>query len=887
MNNFLQNKTTLTYHFRVLAVIVLALLATPQYVMSHNQVNDGYDLNDLDGNGQTIAYNTAEAGFATMSPMYAGGDGSDASPYEIANWYHLHNVRYNASSHFVLINDLDENSDFYDDYGGPSANGGKGFDAIGKLIGTSRDGDPFVGTFDGNGHTIYDLYIRDEMEFFDVEGGIALFSTVFEGGVIKNLNVLNATVRDNDNSSQPLAILVARLKGGTVTNVNVSGEVRTRAYGGGLVGQVDGGTISYSHADIDIGTWSVTTANNIIGGLVGLATNDDAGSIIRSSVTGSVSGGTAVGGIIGQNGNIGINQSFANVTVSGIRTTGGIAGILSNPHAMNVYVEGEVNAEESCGYIFGRATFNNTRLTSSYAAVEGNCGGLFGEDGGITVTDVYWATDLASEGDATSSTATGLTASEMQGASPLRTMDDLNYNDPWQLSDGYPRLQFEGLSVPGLIAINEIDIPAEARAGDIISVDVIAENVGSDSYTGDIVLNVTNGSEIFTTSEEISLSAGSQETITIEWESDRSLEGGDYTISVNSGHDDRSFEIEIEGNISVGGLVRDAHSMSPPDNTISGAEVTLYNPDGSEFDTNVTNSAGEFEFEYVPNSGEDFTIVVSLSGYHEESVIVNINIAEEDDLFDAGEIELRGNAEVKLSVMDAVSGNPVENAHIILTFPNDEEIEYTNATDAAGELEIGNIPGTGVEYDIKAISAGYKSDMKTAEVGDEEIITLNFTLEADLTAELNNSIPLDQNEIIIITFSDDIIEVAFGALQLQDSDDTDINFTSAEIVNGNELHISHEGLESFTDYRLTIPEHTVENSGGAANGEMSFNFKTRIPEASKVILLTPADEAKDVVLTPELSWNPTDEADTYELQLSEHADFSNPVIDEEELTETS
>ncbi|MCC5943022.1 MAG: T9SS type A sorting domain-containing protein [Balneolaceae bacterium] len=93
-----------------------------------------------------------------------------------------------------------------------------------------------------------------------------------------------------------------------------------------------------------------------------------------------------------------------------------------------------------------------------------------------------------------------------------------------------------------------------------------------------------------------------------------------------------------------------------------------------------------------------------------------------------------------------------------------------------------------------------------------------------------------------------------------------------------------ENLENATTYFWRVC-----GTSAAGDGEWSevWSFTT-VPEASEVvILLTPANEAMDVVLTPELTWNQAVGADTYELQLSEHADFSNPVIDEEELTETS
>ena len=76
------------------------------------------------------------------------------------------------------------------------------------------------------------------------------------------------------------------------------------------------------------------------------------------------------------------------------------------------------------------------------------------------------------------------------------------------------------------------------------------------------------------------------------------------------------------------------------------------------------------------------------------------------------------------------------------------------------------------------------------------------------------------------------------------------------------------------------------NAGGEGDWSESFSFTT-IPERPElVVLLNPANEAGDIILQPLFEWDAADGAESYELIVSESNDFSDPVIDLNELTET-
>ena len=116
---------------------------------------------------------------ASDSALYAGGDGNDAEPYEIANWTHLDNIRENLNANFTLVNDLNKSTDGYDTVVDTPT---EGFDPIGN-------DDEFTGTFDGDDHTIIELTInRSEQEH------VGLFGEINGSAVIENVNLESADI---------------------------------------------------------------------------------------------------------------------------------------------------------------------------------------------------------------------------------------------------------------------------------------------------------------------------------------------------------------------------------------------------------------------------------------------------------------------------------------------------------------------------------------------------------------------------------------------------------------------------------------------------------------------------------------------------------------------
>jgi filamentous hemagglutinin family protein len=174
---------------------------------------------------------------------------------------------------------------------------------------------------------------------------------------------------------------------GAITSSYAKGNVSGSSYVGGLVG-TNYTTITSSYATGSVGAG----AGNNVGGLVGR----DSGAIYSSYATGAVSGGSYVGGLIGQAGTEGpllINASYATGTVNGANDVGGLVG-LSAAAISNSYATGRVTGS---GYdIGGLVGLSNGGGTIGYSYATGTIsgtgaiGGLVGyNDNGSTVSNSF------------------------------------------------------------------------------------------------------------------------------------------------------------------------------------------------------------------------------------------------------------------------------------------------------------------------------------------------------------------------------------------------------------------------------------------------------------------------------------------------------------------
>jgi len=388
------------------------------------EAEEGYSFVEWSGNVDTIADIDAAETTITMNGHYsitanfglfAGGNGTAVDPYQIADWWHLDNVRNYLSSHFIVINDLDLNSIGYTELASDTSNEGKGW----QPIGTIAVNDAFVGSFDGQGYEICDLFINRPDE-----SDVGLFGVVEELGVIENVGVVNT---DNVTGQDNVGGLVGKNEG-TVSNSYSTGNVTGNLNIGGLVGWNFKGTVTDTYS-----TGSVT-GNTSVGGLVGWNT----GTMSNSYSTGGVTGNTSVGGLTGKNAGSASN-SYSTGSVTGDDNIGGLVGKNDKTGTVsNSYATGSVTGDDNIGGLVGKNDKTGT-VSNSYStgSVTGNThvGGLMGRNQG-TESNSFWDTQTSGRGS--SDGGTGKPTEEMMDIATFTDTETEGLDEPWDITDVDP-----------------------------------------------------------------------------------------------------------------------------------------------------------------------------------------------------------------------------------------------------------------------------------------------------------------------------------------------------------------------------------------------------------------------------------------------------------------
>src|SRR6056297_2057161 len=240
--------------------------------------------------------------FISMSNVFsfAGGSGTQEDPYQISTWEELQNISSNPDSSYVLLNDLNSSTDGYGVYASKDANAGKGWIPLGN------DSNKFNGTFNGQNHTIADLFInRPNTDY------VGLF-----GYASENTNFSNINVKDfNITGYQNVGGLIGRGEG-DVYNCFSKGNITGESYStGGLIGYTSG-TVKNSFSKANV------TGNNRVGGLIGYSDENT----YDSFSIGIVSGSSSVGGLIGHSGG-NVENCFWDVETSGKASSDGGTGV--------------------------------------------------------------------------------------------------------------------------------------------------------------------------------------------------------------------------------------------------------------------------------------------------------------------------------------------------------------------------------------------------------------------------------------------------------------------------------------------------------------------------------------------------------------------------------
>ena len=322
------------------------------------------------------------------------------------------------------------------------------FDAAGTTY-TRALVNVFQGTLTGLGHTVDNLTINAPTTAL-----IGLIGqTPTGGGTIRDIGLVNANVTGRG--------LVGSLLGRgadltTIANVYVTGSVTATGtatlggnptngngqYAGGLIGNLQGGSVSKAFAEATVSGLSstggligsvfatsgspVATITNVhatgdvtmisqgagsVGGLIGGATVGGGVTIRNAYATGDVSGrGNYFGGLVGNFGTtLGPISSLTNSFATGdVKTTditldsnyyGGLVGQGSAAILDNAYATGDVTAKQFVGGLVGLHTqggsinkafaTGNVTGVGSVGGFAGSVGGANGLNGSSTITNAY------------------------------------------------------------------------------------------------------------------------------------------------------------------------------------------------------------------------------------------------------------------------------------------------------------------------------------------------------------------------------------------------------------------------------------------------------------------------------------------------------------------
>lgn len=323
-----------------------AKLAVDMWDENLNNNQGAYNLNKFNYNGQTFVNKLNNLNFDVNS-VSQKGDASNFTYIWVSTAEQLQGIQdyYNAHKNdsdgtgaltynYALKNDI--NASDLTDY---------------EAIGTGAT-DGFTGTFDGRGNRIIGLDATQTKNGNDnqVLTNAGIFSTVGDGGTVKNLNVYSGTFTGSSTAGA-----IAGINNGTIENITAFGNTVTVTGDSGNAGGI-AGTNSGTVDDVESsGSVIAERDNAIVGGLVG--TNESGATVnnsySNSAVTSASGTNTGLGGVVGVNqGTVSLVDSLGVTNGTNSTNVGGVIGI--NSGTLNsAYNESIVNGNSNVGGIIG------------------------------------------------------------------------------------------------------------------------------------------------------------------------------------------------------------------------------------------------------------------------------------------------------------------------------------------------------------------------------------------------------------------------------------------------------------------------------------------------------------------------------------------------------
>lgn len=248
--------------------------------MNNGSKNENFNFSLTDSSSVNVNKKSIEAEGLGKEQAFAGGNGTENSPYLISNALQLNNVRnyLEANIYFRLTQSIDLSS-------------------IHDWLPIGDEKNKFEGKFDGNDYVIRHLLINRESD-----DCVGLFGNIGSDGCISNVMLVDVNIAGHHYVGG-----LAGINSGTISGSYVTGNVFGRDAVGGLVGFNSAGCINNSYH-----TGNIIGHENV-GGLVGY---NSVGDIQSSYVKGRVIGDNYVGGLIGFSYIGNINDSYVTGHIS-------------------------------------------------------------------------------------------------------------------------------------------------------------------------------------------------------------------------------------------------------------------------------------------------------------------------------------------------------------------------------------------------------------------------------------------------------------------------------------------------------------------------------------------------------------------------------------------
>lgn len=360
-----------------------AKLAVDMWDETLNNNQGAYNLNKFNYNGQTFVNKLNNLNF-NVNGVSQKDDASNFTYIWVSTAEQLQGIQdyYNAHKNdsdgtgaltynYALKNDI--NASDLTDY---------------EAIGTGAT-DGFTGTFDGRGNRIIGLDATQTKNGNDnqVLTNAGIFSTVGDGGTVKNLNVYSGTFTGSSTAGA-----IAGINNGTIENITAFGNTVTVTSDSGNAGGI-AGTNSGTVDDVESsGSVIGEGANAIVGGLVG--TNESGATVnnsySKSAVTSTSGTDADLGGVVGVNeGTVSLVDSLGVTNGTNSTNVGGVIGI--NSGTLNsAYNESIVNGNSNVGGIIGKNDGGSNYIEKEDGTVTWSKG---------TVENVVNATGVTGTGD--------------------------------------------------------------------------------------------------------------------------------------------------------------------------------------------------------------------------------------------------------------------------------------------------------------------------------------------------------------------------------------------------------------------------------------------------------------------------------------------------------